>query len=127
MIAKLLHFSALASSLQHWSRVMRSPEESRLKNSSSFNGLPAGNPIANIFVVIVGVLAIAASLVLGFFAFVIVGSLVLVMASVIGIRVWWLNRKLERRQGARQQPGETTPPGVIEGEFRVVADKDKDA
>tara|TARA_R110002096_G_scaffold22547_8_gene72311 strand:- start:11770 stop:12066 length:297 start_codon:yes stop_codon:yes gene_type:complete len=97
-----------------------------LKYSSNFSGLPAGNPIANIFVIIVGVLAIAASLVLGFFAFVIIGSLILVMASVIGIRVWWLKRKLQRRRGPHEQAARKTAPGVIEGEFRVVADNDKD-
>lgn len=97
-----------------------------MKYSSQFNGLPAGNPIANVFVIIVGVLAIAASLVLGFFAFVIIGSLVLVMASIIGIRVWWLKRKFERHGGAQEQQGRAKADGVIEGEFRVVADNDKD-
>lgn len=97
-----------------------------MKYSSNYSGLPAGNPIANVFVIIVGVLAIAASLVLGFFAFVIIGSLILVMASIIGIRVWWLKRKLERRGGTHEQQGRTKADGVIEGEFRVVADNDKD-
>ena len=94
---------------------------------NSHNGtFPAGNPIANIFVIIVGALAIAASLVLGFFAFIIVGSLVLVMASVIGIRVWWFKRQMKRDQFARGKDGPPTQGGVIEGEFQVVADDRED-
>ena len=94
-----------------------------MKSSSFNNGFPAGNPIANIFVIIVGALAIGASIVLGFFAFVVLGSIVLIMASVIGLRIWWLNRKLSRQSPNR--PGGGKPPGggVIEGEFKVVADK----
>lgn len=91
------------------------------------NGFPVGNPIANIFVIIVGALAIGASIVLGFFAFVIVGSLVLIMASVIALRLWWYKRKF----GLRGRPTTTRDPdsenGVIEGEYQVVADEDKDA
>lgn len=98
-----------------------------MKNSSFNGGFPAGNPIANIFVIIVGTLAIAASIVLGFFAFVIVGSIVLIMASIIGIRVWWFKRKL----GNQVPPGtaDTSRPqgGVIEGEYQVVADDDDGA
>ncbi len=93
-----------------------------MKTSSSQFGLPAGNPIANLLVIVVGVLAIAASVVLGFFAFVIVGSIVLVMASIVGLRVWWFKQKMK----GRPRPGDTRPGGVIEGEYRVVADSDKD-
>jgi len=94
-----------------------------LKHSSFNSGFPAGNPIANIFVIIVGALAIGASIVLGFFAFVVLGSIVLIMASVIGIRIWWFNRKMARNPANR--PGDGIPPagGVIEGEFKVVADE----
>lgn len=88
-------------------------------NASSNHGFPAGNPIANAIVIIVGALAIGASLVLGFFAFVVLASLLIVFAAIIGIRIWWFRFKL-RKSGA---PDPFEPPadgGVIEGEYRVV-------
>jgi ABC-type phosphate transport system permease subunit len=96
-----------------------------LKHSSINGGFEAGNPIANIFVIIVGVLAISASIVLGFFAFVVLGSFILTMAAIIGIRVWWFKRKLRGQQGG--ESGRKKPTGgVIEGEYRVVADERTD-
>ena len=91
-----------------------------MKYSSTNRGLPAGNPIANIFVVLVGALVIAASVVLGFVAFVILGSIVAVLASVVGLRIWWFNRKL--RRGLKSQDEASTRPAdsVIEGEFHVI-------
>ena len=84
-------------------------------------GFPAGNPIANVLVVIVGALVIAASLVLGFFAFVVLATLALVFAAVIGIRVWWFNRKLAKAARANPETRESADAThVIEGEFHVV-------
>lgn len=88
---------------------------------------PAGNPIANALVVIVGALAIGASFVLGLVAFVALGSIVLVMAAIIGIRVWWMTRRMKRQYGTDPQ---SRPPGsarvdVIEGEYRVVSNDNK--
>ena len=80
----------------------------------SFRGLPVGNPLANLLIIIVGSLAIIASLVLGFFAFVAVAAILLVAVAYVRIRLWWL----ARRGGPTQQPD----GGVIEGEFKVVAD-----
>ncbi len=96
-----------------------------MKYSTTNSGLFGSNPIANIFVVIIGTLAIAASIVLGFFAFLILTGVVLVMAAVIGLRVWWFKRNMQRnspdvRTGTPQAPG-----GIIEGEFEVVADEDE--
>ena len=54
-----------------------------MKYSSLNRGFPAGNPIANVFVVIVGTLVIAASLVLGFFAFIVLASIVLVLERLL--------------------------------------------
>jgi membrane protein implicated in regulation of membrane protease activity len=89
-----------------------------LNYSSSNRGFPAGTPIANALVVIVGALAIAASVVLGFFALIVLASLVLVFAAIIGIRVWWFRRKFQRaRRSAEPDRG---TQNVIEGEFRVV-------
>ena len=61
---------------------------------------PRGNPIANALVVIVGALAIGASSCSGFFAFVVLGSIVLVLGAIIALRVWWFNRKLQKQSGA---------------------------
>ena len=93
-----------------------------MRYSSVNRGIPGGNPIANALVVIVGVLAIAASLVLGFFAFVVLGSIVLVLGAIISMRVWWLNRKLGKqlRNSEAKSQG-----GVIEGEYRVVKRDEK--
>lgn len=88
------------------------------------SGLPAGNPLANILVIIAGALIVGASIVLGFFAFLALSAIVLVSAAVIGIRVWWLNRKIMK--GQEQAPRKSRAPGgVIEGEYRVVG-KDRD-
>lgn len=85
-------------------------------NGGNGRKYPFGNPLANALVVLVGTLAVAASIVLGFIAFVILGSIVLILAAVIGIRVWWFKRQL-----ATQSPQRTARPGnadVIEGEYR---------
>jgi hypothetical protein len=83
-------------------------------------GLPAGNPIANALVVIVGALAIGASIVLGFFAFVVLGSVLLVLGAIIGLRVWWFNRRLNREMQRVAKPANRNGDGVIEGEYTVV-------
>lgn len=84
---------------------------------------PFSNPLANALVVLVGALAVGASIVLGFFAFIFLGALILVLAAIVGIRVWWFNRKIRRQMGDGSTPG---PGGsavhveVIEGEYHVV-------
>jgi len=97
-----------------------------LKYSSADRGFPAGNPIANIFVIIVAALAISVSIVLGFFAFVIVGSVVLIMAAIIGLRVWWFKRQLRGQMPPNANKSSTATGGVIEGEYQVVADDRED-
>ena len=97
-----------------------------MRQGSVNRGFPAGNPIANVLVMIVGAVAIIASIVLGFFAFIFLIGVVLVMAAVIGVRVWWLNRKLRQsNSGSAGEPGPRPSGGVIEGEF-VVVEKDED-
>jgi membrane protein implicated in regulation of membrane protease activity len=97
-----------------------------LRQSSVKGGFPAGNPIANVLVIIAGALVIGASIVLGFFAFLVLGAVVLVSAAVVGLRVWWLKRKMAK---GGTTPGQAEMRGrgvdVIEGEFRVVG-KDRD-
>ncbi len=81
------------------------------------NGLPSGNPLANALVVIVGAIVIGVSIVLGFFAFLALSAVILVAASVIGVRAWW---------AGRQMPKNAEQDGAIEGEFHVVK-KDKNS
>ncbi|MEX2125487.1 MAG: hypothetical protein WD795_16455 [Woeseia sp.] len=84
---------------------------------------PAGNPAANALMVIVGVLAVGAAIVLGFFAFILLASIVLVLAGIVGIRVWWIGRKLRQLHEAAGAAGRgrKSEAGIIEGEYHVVA------
>ena len=87
--------------------------------------MPAGNPLANLFVILAGALIIAGAVVLGFVAFVVLGTVIAILAATIGLRLWWFNRKL-RKQGVGT--GQRPPPQnvtYIEGEYKVV-DKDRD-
>ena len=97
-----------------------------MRQYSVRNGLPAGNPIANALVIIAGVLAIGVSIVLGFFAFVALSAIVLVTAAIIGVRVWWFKRRLQKGSptGAGSA-GSSSVHGVIEGEYHEVQ-KDRD-
>jgi membrane protein implicated in regulation of membrane protease activity len=91
---------------------------------------PAGNPLANALVIVVGVLVIAVSFVLGVVALVALLAAAVVMAAIVGVRVWWLNRKIgnPRKNHGKQTGKTTTSAEIIEGEFKVVAhDKDRDA
>ena len=93
-----------------------------VRYSSIARGFPAGNPIASALVIIVGSLVIAASIVIGFFAFMILGSLLLVLAAVVSIRLWWLRRSMAR-EPAFQADRRDRPTGTqqtIEGEYHVV-------
>ena len=96
-----------------------------MKNSFSERGIPAGTPMANALVVLVGALVIAASVVLGFVAFVVLGSIVLVLGAIVGLRVWWFNRKLQRGAQGRAKQDTGAPGGVIEGEYHVVKGDEK--
>ena len=52
------------------------------------------------------------------------------MAAIIGVRVWWLNRKIAAGQKSHvnQKGGPNGGTEIIEGEYRVVGpDKDREA
>ncbi len=99
-----------------------------VKFSSVNRGFPAGNPIANVFVVVVGGLLIALSIVVGFVAFVVLGSIVAVLAAVVGLRMWWIGRRLRSRPPGSGEAPPGTDGRIIEGEFHVVEDhRDPDA
>jgi predicted lipid-binding transport protein (Tim44 family) len=82
------------------------------------------NPLANLLIIAAGIVVIGVSVVLGFFAFVALAAIVSVAAAIIGVRVWWLNRKLGRQSTQKATASYTRKTaGVIEGEYKVV-DKD---
>ena len=93
-----------------------------MKYTAMNRGFSIGNPIANIFVIVVGALAIGASIVLGFFALVVLGSIITVLAAIIGLRVWWFNRKLRSQMKSKPARHEQSPGELIEGDYRIVAD-----
>ena len=86
------------------------------------NELPGGNPLANALVVILGAIVIGVSVVLGFFAFLALSAVILVAASAIGVRAWWIGRQMPKNA----EPDGSKQGEYIEGEFHVVK-KDKNS
>ena len=82
--------------------------------------LRPGNPLVNAAVIILGALAIAASLVVGFFAFVVLASVFIMLAAVVGLRLWWLNWRFGRQKSATEGRPGTEGAELIEGEYRVL-------
>lgn len=68
--------------------------------------------------VVGGVLAFAALLLFSLIAFLVIASVIIVLAGIIGIRLWWQRRKLLR--GADRRPPPDAPGNIIEGEYRRV-------
>ena len=93
--------------------------------SPTKHGMPTGNPLASLLVVVGGIVAIATLIVLGFFAFVVLSAIILVAATIVGIRSWWLGRGSSPARRRQTRPGEQPARHVIEGEYRVV-DRDRD-
>jgi uncharacterized membrane protein YphA (DoxX/SURF4 family) len=99
-----------------------------LNNQFNNKQFPLGNPLANVLVVIVGALVMGVSLVLGVVAFVALAGLVLVLAAIIGIRIWWFKRKLGKQYSASGNAQAVRPEHIqiIEGEYRDVSRPDED-
>jgi len=83
-------------------------------------GFPKGNPLSNALVLVAGALAMAASLVLGFFVFMILAGAFLLLAVVVGVRLWWFRRQVAKAQGAAGKTGGPATGSMIEGEYREV-------
>ena len=81
-----------------------------------------GNPLANVLVVIAGIVVISLSLTLGFFIFLGVATFLLVTAAIVGVRNWWFRRTLNAKGAANRRPQADSPESrqIIEGEFREV-------
>ncbi len=86
---------------------------------------PAGNPLANVLVVIVGIIIISLSLALGFVVFVGIAGFMLVMAAVISVRAWWLRKRFGTRKGTEevQTSSHQETHRVIEGEYHEVGSR----
>lgn len=76
---------------------------------------PTTNPLLNGAIVVLGFLVLGAAMLLGLVVLAVFLVSLFVLAGVVGLRLWWLRRKL----GKRAQ-GTTSRSGVIEGEYRVV-------
>lgn len=73
-------------------------------------------------VVIVGIIVISLSLALGFVVFVGIAGFMLVMAAIVGVRVWWLKRRFGAQHGGEHVRRKSTAEihRVIEGEYHEV-------
>ncbi len=97
-----------------------------MRQTHAKGSFQAGNPLANLLVIVAGVIFIGVSVLLSVFAFALLGVVILVAAAIIGLRVWWLNRRLGRRTRFNSgRRGEARRPDVIEGEYRVVRRDDR--
>lgn len=90
---------------------------------------PASNPLANILVVVAGIVIISLSLALGFVVFVGIAGFMLVMAVVVSIRAWWLKRRFFAQAGSDKvrQPGGEETIRIIEGEYHEVRKRRTDS
>jgi hypothetical protein len=81
-----------------------------------------GNPLANVLVVIAGIVVISLSLTLGVFIFLAVTAFLVVTAAIMGVRNWWFRRKGGQSAGTgrTERRASSDAPHVIEGEFREI-------
>jgi membrane protein implicated in regulation of membrane protease activity len=97
------------------------------------DALPPGagggpGPIASALGAITGAVLFVAAIIAGGFLLLIVLAAGIAMASVIGIRIWWWRRKLERDLRDRSDPQrsgagpERGGAETIDGEFTVIVE-----
>ena len=98
-----------------------------MNQQSKNRQFPASNPLANLLVIVVGAMTIAISVVVGVVAFFALMGVVLLLALVLGVRAWWINRRGSRgsRQDKTQPDRKVHESQTIEGEYRVVAADDR--
>ncbi len=89
--------------------------QARYGTTSRTFTFPTANPLVNGVMVVLGFLALGAAMLLGLVVLAVFLVSLFVLAGVVGLRLWWLRRKL----GKREQ-GTASRSGVIEGEYRVV-------
>jgi hypothetical protein len=89
---------------------------------------PAGNPLANALVIIVGIIVISLSLALGVFVFVGIMGFLFIMGAVMAVRNWWLGRRFgHQADGDSYSSGPRQPKArqIIEGEYRKIDERDE--
>ena len=88
----------------------------------------AANPVANVFVIIAGIIVIAISLALGFFVFLGMAGFVLLMAAVMSVRNWWYRRRFSSQSppDTEYRRETTVRKQIIEGEYREVGRTEED-
>ncbi|MEM8984552.1 MAG: hypothetical protein AAGC71_16090 [Pseudomonadota bacterium] len=80
-----------------------------------------GNPFMNALTAVLGVVALIAGIAFGFVALLIFLVAALVFASVVGLRLWWFNRRF-RGAATKQRP--PSAGAIIDGDYEVV-DRDQ--
>ena len=85
------------------------------------------NPLVNALLIVLGALAMAALLVVGLVAVVVLGGIVVTLAALVGLRFWWLNRRFGRQaaRAARRRDGKKG--ALIEGEYRSLRSEPHEA
>lgn len=84
-----------------------------------FRGGPPDNPLLHALALVGGALLFAALVLFSLLEFLVVASLIAVLAAVVGLRVWWQRRRAAGRAESGEPPGASGQ--VIEGEYRRVS------
>jgi len=83
---------------------------------------PPGNPIVQLLAALGAIVGLVVSFILGFFALAIIAGFVLVGMLVIGIRVAWMKRRLEREMKVQATVEQPTESGeTLDAEFEVIS------
>lgn len=79
-----------------------------------------GNPLVNALVVVCGFVLLGAALLFGFVLLAIVLTAGAVLAAIVGLRLWWLRRKLRRAHGGASPSHGRRDVDVIDVEYHEV-------
>lgn len=83
----------------------------------------SGNPLAQVLMLLVAGVVLIGSVVMGAVILAALFGLAVVGAVAFSLRLWWINRKLERRQGAEQRV-RASHGRLIETEYTVVTERE---
>lgn len=92
--------------------------ETRMRYSQYRFRLRHDNPLVNALLIVLGALAMAALLVVGLVAVVVLGGIVVTLAALVGLRFWWLNRRFGRQGAGAVRRRDGKRGALIEGEYR---------
>ena len=100
----------------------------QMKGKIGGNRAGSTNPVVNFISIVVGAAIAAGALILGFLTFTFLAGLLLIVACLVAIRIWWIRYVVLRR--SQSAPGNRPPgsdsaqgPVTIEGEFQPVKDR----